>query len=177
MIIPKKVYPVLALAAVLVFAGLASVHAGAGLPTPWPVEPNVQGAMKTRAEFTGYDRVLDPFGCGLGLEPSTEVYFFLRVRTGNSNDWFVVSGQAAGTFCLLTTVSQKQQALVDFLNDGRVLAAICPECTFGVDFVHIRRVFDDVYNYDYTSPPGEPYAVMAEFELVVNNEPLPVFYP
>ena len=80
----KRVWPILALAVIFVFAWLPSLHAGAGLGDLFPVEPDAQGSIKTKADFTLYG---EPTGnpesdCSTG-DYEVTFYFFIKIITFN----------------------------------------------------------------------------------------------
>lgn len=160
--IAKALCSILAMAIAILFAGLLVVQAGSGLNI-WPTEPNVQGSVKTKATFSAYEYISEQGG------DWREAVFILRVRTGNSWTWNFITAYTLQPYPYYEDYPRQVQ-LMQFLNSDAVLSAICPDCP-EPSYVHIKRAYDDGLVYD------TPYAAVADFELVVNQEMPPWLEP
>lgn len=173
--ITKTFLVLLSMAAVLSLLAQPVVQAAEGVDL-FPVESDARGA-RSNATFALHEEILEVnshfcYDPGTGISDDlTRVYFFLRVQDDATREWVLITS-VAGTFCLAEDAldGTKAQALIDFLNEGRVLSAICPSCPPG-SYVHLKSVDDDVHNYAIAGPT-DPLGVMADFLLVVNQTPV-----
>ena len=145
----------------------------------WPTEPSARSSIRATGSFTLHEITLgyDTDNCGEDYE--SEVYMILKVRTGNSFTWDLVTAKAPGvfpdgTYCVRGNFLdlEKQFAIIDFLNSPGVRNKVCPDCGPN-DVVHLKRVFDDLWDYeDFIGAPPQGYSAVAEFELIVNQTPV-----